>query len=132
MNILATSAIGRFAAPSGPVYPLTVTIDGDKPQVYKNDKLALDVPKGKSFTMAIPEKAVAGYKWMVDCDDERLQVLKNDFQLPEGSDGNVDQIGTRTFTLQLDTAEPVNMQLSLRRSWDPASKPVSQKVIALN
>jgi predicted secreted protein len=108
-----------------------LTIDvGGKSQTTTDDQVTVHVAGGDQVVLSIPEKAVSGYRWQLDADQApAIQVVKDDFQLPPGSDGNVDQIGTHILTLAVAASAPPTMAvaLSLRRPWSHTDPPVAQK-----
>src|ERR1017187_3032009 len=122
-----------FINSRNPVYPVTVQV-GDKTTVSKEPTVPVAAGPGEVFSLSIPEKRVSGYKWQISAPEHQLQILGDDFKLPEGSQGHVDQIGTHTYKLEVEPDAPrkVSFDLVLRHSWETSGPGVDQKTIVVS
>jgi inhibitor of cysteine peptidase len=75
-----------------------------------------EIAIGDTLKLALSENPTTGYRWRMPDVGAALRVLDDSYEAPSGAPGSG---GVRHWTLTVDKAGTIPLQLELKRSWQP-------------
>ena len=98
--------------------------------IHLNPSETIRVNAGEEFTIALEGNATTGYQWKAEWVAATIQLVNDNYQVNEGTDGKVGVGGTHYFTFRaLDRCE-VEITFKYQRSWE--NEPIDSVVYTVN
>jgi inhibitor of cysteine peptidase len=95
-----------------------VILDSDQGKTF-------EVRAGDLIVIRLAENPTTGYRWEISgVDNQLVEVQGSDYLVAPGT--GIGSGGTRTFHLRAKSTGRGQIQLKLRRSWEPEDKVVEQ------